>query len=127
MHFELADVNKLPYADCSFDVTFAHNVLEHVSDPLRALKEMRRVLKPGGLVGVRDPDLSTGFFVPSSPLLEEATRLAPASTRGTTAAARTTLATSADYCQRLGMLAQKALHLLSVKAMLTPFVPSQTY
>ena len=75
VHFELADVNKLPYADCSFDITFAHNLLEHLSDPLRALKEMRRVLKPGGLVGVRDPDLSTGFFVPSSPLLEEATRL----------------------------------------------------
>jgi SAM-dependent methyltransferase len=41
-----------------------------VRDPLRALKEFRRVLQPGGVAGIRDPDYGRWFFEPATPLLE---------------------------------------------------------
>jgi len=69
--FHAADAYALPFDDESFDVVFAHAVLVHLGDPLRALKEMRRVLRPGGLVGLRDPDLfGSGFTFPMTELLE---------------------------------------------------------
>jgi len=51
-HFQQADVRSLPYDDQSFDVVMAAHVLEHLPAPQRALKEMIRVLKPGGMVFV---------------------------------------------------------------------------
>jgi len=51
-HLEQADVLSLPYDDQSFDVVMAAHILEHLPDPQRALKEMIRVLKPGGMVFV---------------------------------------------------------------------------
>ncbi len=44
------DVRKLPYADGAFDMAMTAHVLEHLVDPGIALKEMFRVLKPGGLL-----------------------------------------------------------------------------
>lgn len=52
--FVTGDVHALPFADDTFDVVHAHQVLQHVADPVRALAEMRRVAKPGGIVAVRD-------------------------------------------------------------------------
>lgn len=49
-HLQQADVLSLPYEDQSFDVVMAAHVLEHLPDPQRALTEMVRVLKPGGMV-----------------------------------------------------------------------------
>jgi demethylmenaquinone methyltransferase/2-methoxy-6-polyprenyl-1,4-benzoquinol methylase len=49
-HLHQADVLSLPYEDQSFDVVMAAHVLEHLPDPQRALAEMVRVLKPGGMV-----------------------------------------------------------------------------
>ena len=49
-HFQQADVMSLPYEDQSFDVVMAAHVLEHLPDPQRALAEVVRVLKPGGMV-----------------------------------------------------------------------------
>lgn len=49
-HLQQADVISLPYEDQSFDVVMAAHVLEHLPDPQRALAEMVRVLKPGGMV-----------------------------------------------------------------------------
>ena len=46
--FEQADVCALPYSDDQFDLVMAAHVLEHLPDPVVALKEMRRVLRPGG-------------------------------------------------------------------------------
>ncbi|MEL6463979.1 MAG: methyltransferase domain-containing protein [Pseudomonadota bacterium] len=45
-----ADLTMLPYADCAFDVILAAHVIEHLPDPQAALKEMFRVLKPGGVL-----------------------------------------------------------------------------
>ena len=47
---EQADILSIPYADQSFDLVMAAHVLEHLPGPRRALIEMIRVLKPGGLL-----------------------------------------------------------------------------
>jgi SAM-dependent methyltransferase len=46
----LADAQRLPYPDATFDVVMANHMLFHVPDVERALRELRRVVKPGGLV-----------------------------------------------------------------------------
>jgi len=46
---EVVDVTSLRYADESFDLILCNHVLEHVPDDLKAMVEMRRVLKPGGI------------------------------------------------------------------------------
>jgi len=75
LRFEVGDIYRLRFPDATFDAVFAHNVLEHLRDPLQALREMRRVLKPGGLIGVRDPDYGSGLWEPSTPLLRETSEL----------------------------------------------------
>ncbi len=74
--FLVGDVYQLPFADASFDAVFAHATLYHVRDPLCVLREFHRVLKPDGLVGIRDTDYSLWFFEPVLPGVEEARRLA---------------------------------------------------
>lgn len=44
-----ADLTKLPFPDKSFDCVYASHVLEHIREDRKALSEIRRVLKPGGL------------------------------------------------------------------------------
>lgn len=53
------DIHQIPFADNTFDVIFCNHVLEHVADDLLAMKEMRRVLKPGGWAILQIP-----FFYP---------------------------------------------------------------
>lgn len=62
--FEEADVNALKYPDATFDLVFAHQVLQHLPEPVKALREMRRVTKPGGIVAVREGELGTFFAYP---------------------------------------------------------------
>jgi ubiquinone/menaquinone biosynthesis C-methylase UbiE len=69
--FEVGSVYSLPFPDASFDAAFAHTVLEHLADPLAALREVRRVLKPGGVIGLRDGDWGGRVLAPPSPLLTE--------------------------------------------------------
>lgn len=51
LRFLAGDVLCLPFRDCSFDAVLAHSVLETITDPLRALREVYRVLRPGALLG----------------------------------------------------------------------------
>ena len=44
-----ADICNLPFEDNSFDVVFCNHVLEHIADDKKAMSELYRVLKPGGL------------------------------------------------------------------------------
>ncbi|MBI4339974.1 MAG: class I SAM-dependent methyltransferase [Chloroflexi bacterium] len=56
VRFQVGDILKLPFEDNSFDVAYANNVIMYFGDsPDQALKEMRRVLRPGGLIGIRNP------------------------------------------------------------------------
>ena len=65
--FETADIHGLPYADDSFCVVHAHQTLQHVGDPVGALREMRRVCKPGGIVAARDADYGGMLWYPEVP------------------------------------------------------------
>lgn len=69
--FSTANIYALPFPDGSFDAVFGHSILEHVGDPLRALLEMRRVLKTDGLGGFREVDQGGNLLEPSLPLLEQ--------------------------------------------------------
>lgn len=53
----ICDAHDLPFPDASFDAVVAEAVLEHVCDPQRCVEEIRRVLKPGGLVWAVTPFL----------------------------------------------------------------------
>lgn len=53
----LADVDEpLPFADGTFDGAILKDLLEHVADPVAVVREMARVLRPGGLVFASSPD-----------------------------------------------------------------------
>ena len=65
------DVMALPFEDASFDVVHAHQVLQHLADPVGALAEMRRVTRPGGIVAVRDAVYSAMTWFPEPAGLEQ--------------------------------------------------------
>lgn len=69
--FRTADVHALPFDDDTFDVTHAHQLLQHVADPVQALREMARVTKPGGIVAVRDSDYAGFCWWPQLPALDK--------------------------------------------------------
>jgi len=75
VRFEVANVYDLPFADASFDAALAHTLLIHLRDPQRALRSLRRVIKPGGVACVSDDDLSTAVWSPADPLLQKTTDL----------------------------------------------------
>ncbi|OBT64723.1 hypothetical protein VE03_05891 [Pseudogymnoascus sp. 23342-1-I1] len=54
IEFKVGDIHALDFPDASFDVVHAHQVLQHIADPVQALREMRRVAKPGGIVAARE-------------------------------------------------------------------------
>ena len=70
--FSAGNLYELPFAAESFDAVFVHAVLYHLRSPEKALSEIHRVLRHGGLVGVRDADSGGDVFAPTSPLLDRA-------------------------------------------------------
>jgi ubiquinone/menaquinone biosynthesis C-methylase UbiE len=73
--FQTASVYQLPYPDGSFDAAFACAVLQHLAAPLAALKEIRRVLKRGGVIGIVDGSSTITFRYPTNSLLDTWDRL----------------------------------------------------
>ncbi|MCF3962558.1 methyltransferase domain-containing protein [Streptomyces fuscigenes] len=71
IRFAVGDVHELDFPDDSFDIVHAHQVLQHVGDPVRALREMRRVCRPGGIVAVRDADYGGFSWYPQPPALDD--------------------------------------------------------
>jgi SAM-dependent methyltransferase len=70
--FETADVYALPFEDATFDAAFSHAMLQHLADPLAALSEIRRVLKPNAVIGLGDADRWGSLLHPMTPALQRA-------------------------------------------------------
>lgn len=66
----IGDAHALAFPDGSFDVVHAHQVLQHLADPVQALREMRRVTAAGGVVAARDSDYSGFMWYPRLPELD---------------------------------------------------------
>jgi SAM-dependent methyltransferase len=62
-------VYALALPDDAYDVVHAHQVLQHLTDPVAALVEMRRVCAPGGVVAARDSDYASFTWFPDDPRL----------------------------------------------------------
>ena len=69
--FEAGDAGHLRFDDAAFDIVHAHQVLQHLADPVAALAEMRRVCRPGGVVAARDGDYGGFLWFPEDPELAE--------------------------------------------------------
>jgi len=69
VEFVEGSVYELDFDDHSFDAVHAHQVLQHLSDPVAALVEMARVVRPGGWIAVRDADYRAMFHHPETPAL----------------------------------------------------------
>ena len=66
----VGDAHAMPLEDGSVDVVHAHQVLQHVHDPVQVLAEMRRVARPGGLIAVRDSDYGGFRWWPETPAFD---------------------------------------------------------
>jgi ubiquinone/menaquinone biosynthesis C-methylase UbiE len=75
VRFEVGDIFKWADLDgveeASFDVVHAHQVLQHLQDPLGAMKQMVRLVKPGGVLAVRDCDYSAMSWYPEHPGMDK--------------------------------------------------------
>ena len=70
VRFAVGDTHHLDFPDATFDVVHAHQMLQHLSDPVSALAEMGRVCRPGGMVAARDGDYAGFTWYPSDPWLD---------------------------------------------------------
>jgi SAM-dependent methyltransferase len=70
--FGVGSIYALPFADGYFDAVFAHALFEHLHEPVRALREIKRVLRSSGLVGIRSPDWAGWLVHPPNSLIEQA-------------------------------------------------------
>lgn len=66
VELRVADIFDLPFEDGSFDHIFACFVLEHLRDPIGALKHLKRVLRKGGTITVIEGDHGSAYFHPDS-------------------------------------------------------------
>ena len=66
------DAQALTFGDGEFDLVYSFHALEHIADPVRALREMRRVLKPGGryIIGTPNKTRLLGYLRSGAPILD---------------------------------------------------------
>ena len=62
--FETGNISALPFPDDAFDAAFGHTIVMQFRDPVQALTEVYRVVKPGGVVGFREVDFSGNLCEP---------------------------------------------------------------
>ena len=62
--FHVGDVTDLPFEDNFFDIAHGHNILMHVPDTQASLGEVKRVLKPGGIIACREMISESSFAHP---------------------------------------------------------------
>ena len=62
--FHVGDVTDLPFEDGFFDIAHCHSILQHVPDTKAVLAEVKRVLKPGGILGCREIICGSSFMHP---------------------------------------------------------------
>lgn len=74
VHFEQGDIFNLPYAPDSFDHIFVCFVLEHLSQPVKALQTLKRLLKQEGTITVIEGDHGSTYFHPHSEAAHRAIR-----------------------------------------------------
>jgi SAM-dependent methyltransferase len=67
VHFQTGDSQGLNLPDASFDSVIAHTLVSHVQNPLTVLGEIRRMVKPGGTVGIFDGDYASMTFQGDDP------------------------------------------------------------
>jgi ubiquinone/menaquinone biosynthesis C-methylase UbiE len=71
VRFEPADIYELPFENASFDAVFISAVLGNLREPIRGVREAYRVLKPGGVIGVKEFDHGGDLFYPPEPSVEK--------------------------------------------------------
>jgi SAM-dependent methyltransferase len=69
VELQAGDLYVLDFPNASFDVVHVHQVLQHLTDPVCALRELRRVLRQNGVLAARDGDYSCFSWAPRDPLL----------------------------------------------------------
>lgn len=73
--FQVADVTELPFEDGLFDAVFANGLIEHLPFASNGISELMRVLKPGGIIGLRSPDWGVALLHPNSDGLQDSIAL----------------------------------------------------
>jgi ubiquinone/menaquinone biosynthesis C-methylase UbiE len=71
VQFAVGDLYALNVEPASFDVVHAHQVLQHLADPVGALRAMRGYCAPDGVVAARDGDYGAMCWYPADPLLDQ--------------------------------------------------------
>jgi SAM-dependent methyltransferase len=70
-----ANAYALPFPDASFDAIFVSALLQHLTEPVPALREARRVARPGAVIGIIDADTNAYLLAPPDPRLAAALEL----------------------------------------------------
>lgn len=71
VEFLHANAYELPFDDNTFDIVHVHQLLQHLSEPLAAIRELQRVTKPGGIIAARESDYSAMAWFPEREGLTE--------------------------------------------------------
>lgn len=77
------DVMSLPFPDATFDAIYASALLQHLPDPSGALREARRVARPGAVIGVVDADWDGELLYPTNAVLRRSMQVARKLREGT--------------------------------------------